>query len=189
MVNRHQVKRPLPFWFAVVVPATLAGHALAYALTGQNAADGHHGWMVAAWEASTALMIAAALFLTGESLLRRHILIHTDTEQSLLALSIRLALSQIALFSAMEAAEGTHVGIIGVLVQLVVAVAAAYMLSLFARMLVECARATKNVSRYLQRLLQAISSFVSRRPAQIAYTLFVRAGTARFQRPPPPFVV
>ena len=179
------VKRPLPLWLAAVVPATLAGHGLAYALTGRSAADGHHAWMLPALECSLALLAAVCLICARESLLKARILMHTAAERSGIALWPRLALSQIVLFSVMERAEGGHAGALGVLMQMIVALFVAYVLSLFARLLIACAQSAHLASRYLQRLLQSVSSCVSRRPAPIAYALAVHAGTSRFQRPPP----
>ena len=184
-MNTRIVKRPLPLWFAAVVPATLVGHGLAYAISGQSAADGRHAWMLPALECSLALLLALSFLCAGQALLKAHIFVHTSVEKSCLALWPRLALAQIVLFSAIERAEGGHAGLMGVLAQVFVALLVAYVLSLFARLLGSCARSAEHASRYLARLLQSVTSFVSRRPAPIAYALAIHAGTSRFQRPPP----
>ncbi len=179
------VKRSLPVWLAAVVPATLAGHGLAYALSGRSAADGRHAWMAPALECSLALLVALALLCAAESLCRSNIFTHTAAERSCAELWPRLAVAQIALFAAIEHAEGAHAIWFGIVVQIVVALACAYVLSLFARLLAACARSAHGASRYLERLQQTVSSYISRRPSPIAYALAVHAGTSRFQRPPP----
>jgi hypothetical protein len=140
--------------------------------------------MAPALECSLALLFAICSTLLGSALLRAGVLMHTAAERSWIALWPRLAVLQLALFALMEHAEGTHAGILGCLVQLLTAFAAAYVLCLFARLLARC-RQGADASRYLERALRAVTSFVSRRPAPIAYALAVRAGTSRFQRPPP----
>jgi hypothetical protein len=141
--------------------------------------------MAAAVECSLALLIAVSGALLGSALLRAGVLMHTPAERSWIALWPRLALLQLALFTGMERAEGSHAGIFGCLIQLLTALAAAYVLYLFARLLARCHQAGDTAGSYLGRALRAITSFVSRRPAVAAHTLAVRAGTARFQRPPP----
>jgi hypothetical protein len=179
------LKRALPLWLAAVVPATLAGHALAYALSGRSAADGHHAWMAPALECSLALLFAICSALLGTALLKAGILMHTAAERSWIALWPRLAVVQLALFIVMERAEGAHAGTFGCIMQILTALLAAYVLNLFARLLACCVKSTVAVSRYLERALHTVTSFVSRRPAPAAYALAVRAGRARFQRPPP----
>ena len=179
------MKRPLPLWLAAVVPTTLAGHGFAYALAGQSAADGRHAWLLPTLECSLALLIAVSLVRTHESLLKARVLIHTPAERSVAALWCRLAFSQIALFGVIEQLEGSHISLTGILVQLCLAAVIACVLAAFARLMIECARGARLAGVYLLRLLQGANSFVSSRPAPIAYALAVRAGTARFQRPPP----
>jgi hypothetical protein len=147
--------------------------------------DGHHGWMMPALECSLAVLIAALLLCAGESLLKARILVHTPSEQSCAQLWLRMSLLQTALFTVMEQAEGGHAGFAGAIVQIVVALLAAYLLSLFAHLVVTCACGAHEASQFLRRLLEQPVSFVSRRPAPIALALAVNAGTARFQRPPP----
>jgi hypothetical protein len=179
------MKRALPLWLAAVVPATLAGHGLTYAVTGQNAGDGHHAWMAPALEVSIALLIAACLALALDALLRVGVFTHTSAERSWLALWPRLSVAQLALFAAVEHAEGANAGLVGCAVQIFIALVVAYMLYAFAQLLVRCARGTEAASRYLERVLRTVTSFVSRRPAPVAYALAIHAGRARFQRPPP----
>lgn len=180
------MKRPLPVWIAAAVPATLAGHGLAYALAGQSAADGHHAWVAPALECSMALLLAACLLLIGGSLLKAGVLMHTAAERSCIALWPRLACAQLSLFFIMEHAEGGHVTLLGAAVQIVLAAAVAYVLSLFAQLLVRCIRGAEAASRYLERLLCGAMPFAGRRPqAVMVCALAVRAGSARFQRPPP----
>jgi hypothetical protein len=170
------VKRALPLWIAAVLPATLAGHALAYALAGQSAADARHAWLAPALELSIALFLAAAAML---------FLRLSAAEQSVWALFPRLAFAQAALFSAIELGEGNHVSLSGVLMQIAVALLAACALSLIARLLHRCRTAAEDTGRYLERLRERPLAFVPRRPVFRAYALAVHAGSARFQRPPP----
>lgn len=179
------MKRPLPVWIAAVVPATLVGHGLAYAMAGRSGADAHHAWVAPALECSLAVLAALCCALMAGALLKAGVLAHTAAERSTIELWPRLAVAQLAMFFAMERVEGTHAGLAGSLVQVLVALCVAYVLSLFSRLLVRCIAQTHAASQYLQRLLEDGSRFISRRPYCVAHALAVRAGTARFQRPPP----
>lgn len=179
------MKRPLPVWIAAVVPATLVGHGLAYALAGRSGADAHHAWVAPALECSLAVMAALCCALLAGALLKAGVLIHTAAERSTIELWPRLAIAQLVMFSVMERLEGAHAGVLGLLVQVLVALYAAYVLSLFSRLLVRCIAQANAASAYLERLLDGAAQFVSRRSPCIAHELAVRAGTARFQRPPP----
>jgi hypothetical protein len=141
--------------------------------------------MAPALEVSLALLLAAGTALTVDALLKSGIFTHTSAERSWLALWPRLSFAQLALFAAVEHSEGTRAGILGCAIQVIVALITAYMLYAFARLLVRCARGSEAASRYLERMLRTVTSFVSRRPAAVAYALAVHAGRARFQRPPP----
>ena len=179
------VKRALPLWLAAAVPAALAGHGLTYALMGRTTADGHHAWVGAALEYSLVLLLSLCSAALGSTLLRAGVLIHTSAERSWVSLWPRLAFVQMALFAGMERAEGTHVGVLGCAIQILTALVAAYLLYLFGRLLVRCRISGEALSGYLKREYPALTSFISRRPGAIAHPLAVRAGTARFQRPPP----
>jgi hypothetical protein len=141
--------------------------------------------MIPVLECSIALLAAILALCLAQSLLKARILVHTAAEKTCLALWPRLAIAQTLIFIAMERAEGRHAGLSGAAVQILVALAVSYVLSLFTRVLVACAQCAEHASRYLARLLQTVNTFVSRRPTGIAYALAVHAGTARFQRPPP----
>lgn len=180
------MKRRLPLWVAAVVPATLGGHGLAYALAGRSVADGHHAWLAPTLECSLALLAALCLLLACGALLKAGIFTQTKIQQSCAALWPRLAVAQIALFAIVEHAEGAHVTLAGVLMQIAIALLAAYVLSLFTRLLSRCALGTQAASAYLQRLLDEVARYVSLPAAESpAFALAVRAGTSRFQRPPP----
>jgi hypothetical protein len=179
------VRRPLPVWIAAVVPATLVGHGIAYAIAGRTATDAHHAWVAPALECSLALLAALCCAMLAGALLKAGILVHTAAERSTIELVPRLALAQLTMFAAMERVEGTHAGLTGCAVQIAVALCVAYVLSLFSRLLVRCIENADAASQYLQRLLDSPAHFVSRRPYHVAYALAVRAGAARFQRPPP----
>lgn len=180
------MKRPLPVWIAAVVPATLVGHGLAYAAGGRSAGDPQHAWVAPALECSIAVLAALCCALVSGSLLKAGIMAHTAAERLVTELWPRLAASQLVFFSVMERAEGTHASIAGCIVQVVIALAAAYVLSLFSRLLVRCIASADAACEYLRRLAGDFTSvFVSREPQSIALALAVRAGNARFQRPPP----
>ena len=180
------MKRPLPLWIAAVVPATLVGHGLAYAIAGRSAADSHHAWIEPALECSFAVLAALCCWLLSDALVKAGVMVHTAAERSTLDLAPRLALAQLALFAGMERAEGTHAGVIGCIVQIAVALAVGYVLSLFTRLLACCAASADAACEYLRRLAAcAPSRFIARDPQCVAYALAVRAGNARFQRPPP----
>jgi hypothetical protein len=148
-------------------------------------ADGHHLWLVPAFECSLAVLATLCLLLTGDALLKAGVFAHTRIEQSCTALWPRLAIAQAALFSIAEYAEGTHVTLTGILVQIAVALAAAYVLSLFMGLLSKCALGAKVASAYLQRLQHDCTRYISQDAATPAFALAVRAGASRFQRPPP----
>jgi hypothetical protein len=180
------VKRPLPLWIATVVPATLVGHGLAYAAAGRSVADAHHAWVAPALECSLAVLATLCFALVADALLKAGILAHTSAERSVLELWPRLAVAQLTMFAAMERLEGTNAGVIGCLVQIAVALCVAYVLSIFSRLLVRCIAGAASAARYLARLTQAAAPlFVVPQFNFAAHALAVRAGTARFQRPPP----
>jgi hypothetical protein len=138
-----------------------------------------------ALEVSVALLIASCMVLAVDALVSAGFFRHTAAERSWLELWPRLSVAQLALFAAIEHAEGTNAGLLGCAVQIFVAFMTAYVLYVFAQLLVQCARGAEAASRYLQRILHSVTSFVSRRPAPVAYALAVHAGASRFQRPPP----
>lgn len=179
------MKRALPLWLAAVVPTTLAAHGLAYILSGRSTAGAEHAWVMPAMECSVAFLVALCTAATASALLRAGVFMHTAAEHSTIALWGRLAVSQIAIFALMEQAEGSHAGLFGCAVQVLAALCVAFLLALFSRMLARCVRCARSFSRYIERISRIGSTFVPRRPRSIAYALFVCAGSARFQRPPP----
>ena len=154
-------------------------------MTGRSAADAQHSWMVPALEISIALLFAICTALIGGTLCRAGILKRTRAERSLFALWPRLAAAQMLLFALIERGEGTAAHFSGFLVQILVALVAAWVLCLFARVIARCRAHSNEAGAVLERILAARTSFISRRPPQLAYALAVRAGRARFQRPPP----
>jgi len=179
------VKRALPLWLAAVVPTTLAAHGLGYVLTGRNATDGVHAWVLPALECSTAFLVALCSSLLANALLRTGFFVHTAVERSTFALWTRLALSQLAIYVAMERAEGGHAGLLGCAVQIIAALVVAYLLSLFSCVLERFEGSAVIALRYLEHFANCSAIIVSNRGFSTAYALAVRAGTARFQRPPP----
>lgn len=180
------MKRPLPLWIAAVVPATLVGHGLAYAIGGRSAAGAQHAWVAPALECSLAVLAAMCCALMADALLKAGILAHTAAERSTMELWPRLALAQLAMFAAMERLEGTQAGVAGCVVQIAVALCVAYVLSLFSRLLVRCIAGAQAASRFLERLTQSPAALpVAAYPQCVAHALAVRAGSSRFKRPPP----
>lgn len=96
------MKRAFPLWLAAVVPATLAAHGLAYALSGRNANDLQHGYVAPALECSLALVVAMCFALVGGTLVKARIVMHTAAERSTSELWPRLAFAQLALFAALK---------------------------------------------------------------------------------------
>lgn len=141
--------------------------------------------MAPALEISLALLAAICATLLAKTLVRAGVFTHTAAERSWSELFVRLAPAQLALFAAIERSEGGHAGALGCVLQILVALIAAYILYAFAHLLERCAQGTQSASRYLQRMLHGVTSFVSRRPAPLAYALAIHAGRSRFQRPPP----
>jgi hypothetical protein len=177
--------KALPVWTAAVVPATLAGHGVAYALAGRNLADGHHAWIAPGLEISVAVLLAVCTVMLGGALMRLHLLVRSGIEQSLFALWPRLCVAQLAMFVLMERAEGTHASALGCTVQVAVALCVAYLLSLFARLVADCIAGAEEAGRYLERLLAPRATFVFREPQWCMNSLAVRVGSYRFKRPPP----
>jgi len=163
----------------------LVGHAAGYALSGRPLIDARHGWFASALENSSIALIALCAILVACALLYAGFFKHSSIERSLVELWPRLAIAQIVLFAAAESAEGLHLTPAGILTQIATALCAAYLLSLFSRLLLRCIAHTDEAQRYLQRLLEEVAAFVCREPAPRSVTLFASAGHSRFQRPPP----
>lgn len=178
------MKRPLPLWLAAVLPATIAAHALSYAVTGQSMADGRHLWLVPALESSLAVLLVLATALVGGALVRAGIFARPAVEASPLRLWLRLAFAQTALFATIEHAEGTPVGLVGCAIQVAVALGIALLLCAFARALAGCVRAGDAAAQFLTRI--ATPPVFLHRPLSPAAALAAVTGTRRYQRPPPP---
>lgn len=148
-------------------------------------ADGHHAWFAPTFEISGAVLIALCLALAGSALMRARVVARVGVERSLVALWPRLALAQLVLFAGMERAEGTHATLLGYAVQIVIALGAAFVLSLFARLLARCIDSASEAGKYLERLFAETASFVPRRSVWCPSTLAVHIGSRRFVRPPP----
>ena len=179
------MRKRLPLWLAVAVPAMLLGHAGGYALAGRQIVDARHGWFAFALENSGVALIAVCAVLIACALFYSRALKSARIETSLLQLWPRMAVAQIALFACAESAEGLQVTVIGILTQLAVAFCAAYFLSLFSRLLVRCVESSAEAARYLARLFNTGSILVGTDPAPLTLKLFACAGPKSFQRPPP----
>jgi hypothetical protein len=170
-------------WLLAAVPATLAGHGLAYLLTGQNQADGHHAYVVPALELSAALLFSfcAATLLRALSTPRL-----STIGSSLVANAAKLALVQVALFAFIERIEGYAPSPIAYLVQIFVALLAALAIAHFTRLVRRCEHASLEAGEYLRRS-KAHAGRLSVRTARRspARALTISTGTSRFQRPPP----
>ncbi len=179
------VSKRLPLWFAAVVPSMALGHVAGYALSGTTAADGHHGWLTPALEVSAAALIGIGALIVASTLLRAGIFRRSTIESSVLALAPRLAASQILLFGAAETFEGRAITPAGIATQLASALLAAYVLSLFSKLIERCIVCADEAGSYLERIAAATTTFSLIHPQPRAVALFVSAGNSRFQRPPP----
>ncbi|HVA29537.1 MAG TPA: hypothetical protein VNF68_15250 [Candidatus Baltobacteraceae bacterium] len=179
------MKRPLPLWIFAAIPATLAGHALAYALGGRVMADGHHRWFGPLLECALALLLAVSLWLLGDVMVKARVLARDIIERNALRLWPRMAAAQVVLFLSIEGIEGTSIRWTDVAVQVLVALIAAYALGLFARVLEACARGTAQAVRYLERLRRANLSFAGREPSTQSIAATLIFGTFRWGRAPP----
>lgn len=163
----------------------LAGHAAAYALTGQSQADGHHGYFVGFVLYSTVLAalyaaLAVTRALTGAGCI-------APVHDSFAATWLKLCVAQVALFAVAERLESSYVApLAGCIAQIVVAAAAAAIVVFFARFLSRCERAYRKTEPYIRRLPAIEGGIrIGRAPLASAFALSVRAGQSRFQRPPP----
>ncbi len=179
------VSKRLPLWFAAVIPAMAAGHAAGYTLSGASLADGRHGWLSPALEVCTAALIGLGALIVASTLLRAGIFRRSKIESSVMALAPRLAASQLVLFVAAEAFEGRTVTPAGVATQLLSALLAAYMLSLFSKLVERCIACANEAGSYVERLAAVTAAFALVDPAPRTVALFASAGNSRFQRPPP----
>ncbi|MEO6991091.1 MAG: hypothetical protein ABI346_03485 [Candidatus Baltobacteraceae bacterium] len=180
------MRRSLPVWVFAALPATLAGHALAYVVTGQSAADGHHGYLgpLFAWSATTLLTVCSVL-LAG-ALTRSGAIAHLRMEPSAGRLLLRLGPLQVVLFWGLERAEGFSPSLLSYAAQLLVALVVALALAYFARLFARCVHAARDASVYLCRRFDfVLPSRLAFAPIAAGYALKVRAGESRFERPPP----
>jgi hypothetical protein len=157
---------------------------MAYAVLGRSMNGAPHEWVGPAVEYSLVLLGFVAAAAIGGTLLRFGILAHTAIERSCLSLWPRLAIAQAALFISAERLEGSRAGIVGVAVQIGAALAAAYLVSLFARVISACERLVDQVCRYCGRARRRVA-LIPRCRCTPHFSLAVCAGISRFQRPPP----
>lgn len=180
------MRRPLPVWLLAALPATLVGHAIAYALTGQSMADPRHGYFGPSLEFAAGFFLALCIVLVLGALTRAGAIARVRVEARTLPLWLKLAPLQVALFCALERAEGLLPSLAGCGVQIALALLLALTLASFARVLARCVRAASVAATYLQRLRgQTVERYLRREPVVCAYALSVRAGSSRFGRPPP----
>jgi len=179
------VKLRLHVWTIAAVPAMLAGHAAAYALTGQSQADGHHGYFAGFVLYSTVLAalygaLAVTRALTGMGCI-------APVHHSFATTWFKLCVAQVALFALAESLESSYVApLAGCVAQIVVAGVAAAIVAGFARFLSRCELAYRTAEPYIRRLFAIESGIrIGRAPLGLAFALSVRAGQSRFQRPPP----
>jgi len=171
-------------WFLAAIPATIVGHALAYVLTGHNQADGHHSYLVPAFECSVALLLAFCAARLLRALSRPRLL--SAAGYSLAAGMAKLSVIQIVLITLVERLEGFAPAPIAYAIQLLVALLTAIAIAYFAQLERRCERSTIQLSEYLRRCLALTDGLrFARALHSPAYTLTISAGTARFQRPPP----
>jgi hypothetical protein len=179
------VSRRLALWFAAVIPSMAAGHVAGYALSGTTAADGRHGWLSPTLELSAAALVGLGALIVASTLFRAGLFKRSKIESSVLALAPRVAAAQLVLFTLVETFEGRSVTPAGIATQLASALIAAYMLSLFSRLVKRCIACADEAGSYLERLAAPARAFSIVDPAPRALSLFATAGNSRFQRPPP----
>lgn len=163
----------------------LLGHAAAYGLAGRPLIDAHHGWFVFTLENSVAALLAICTLLIACALFYSRPLATRRIETSFLQLWPRMAAVQVILFSCAESIERVHVTVLGIVVQLAAAFCAAYLLSLFSRLLAHCIDASAEASRYFARSFGRAVFSLQRGMAPRGLALFACAGPKSFQRPPP----
>jgi len=179
------VSKRLPLWIAAVVPSMAAGHIAGYALTGITVSDGRHGWLTPTLEFSAATLLGLAALIVAGTLSRAGFLQRSKIESSVLALTPRLAASQLFLFVVIETFEGRSITPAGIATQILSALLAAYALSLFSKLVKRCIVFADEAGSYLERLVKAAASFAFAESAPRRIALFATAGSSRFQRPPP----
>jgi len=185
LAKPQPVSKRLPLWFAVVIPSMAAGHVAGYALSGVSTADGRHGWLTPALEVSAAALLGLGALIVASTLLRAGVFRRSNIESSILSLAPRLAASQIVLFVAAETLEGRAITPAGIATQIASALLAAYVLSLFSKLVKRCIACADEAGSYLERIITATAAFAVIEPAPRTVTLFASAGNSRFQRPPP----
>lgn len=170
-------------WLLAAIPGALAGHTLAYALTGQAQSDGHHGYLAPALQYSVVLLagVCGMLLLRALSKVARE----KAPQLCIHHVWLRLAVAQILFYAAVESLEGFAISPGATVAQLVVALLVALVLVQFSRLLSHAERAAEEGSRYLERLCAASPLHVFFNDRSPAYALCIAAGKARFQRPPP----
>lgn len=169
------------WWLLAAVPAAIAGHMVAYALTGRVQNDAHHAYLVPALQYS-------AFLCAGLGVVRLYLALGAQRMPSRLLrldeLWLRLCVAQILLYIAVESLEGFSVSALAIFAQVAVAFLAALALAGFSRLVSRCEQVAIEGSRYLARsAVTALPIFFNDRSP--AYALRIAAGTARFQRPPP----
>lgn len=182
---RKPVKRSLPLWAIAALPAMLAGHAAAYAVTGSPMTDGRHAWFAPAAQWSAAVLATMCMAMLASALSRCGLLTKTRIELSIAESWPRLAIAQLVLFGAVESLEGHSVTFLALAVQIAAALCAACLLYLFGRLVERCIDGAGEASVYLERFFIQAAAIAERALAPRAVALFVSAGHSRFQRPPP----
>ncbi len=179
------VRSRVALWWFAVVPATLFGHVLAYALGGRPVIDAQHAYLAPLLEISLVVLTAVVGASLASALMRTRglTLTTTGTTGHLVA---RLLPLQSLLYVALERAEGNLPTLIGLLAQLFAACLAAAVLIAVVRLLARCERAADEAATFITRDRTARAScFVTRSSTTPAFALAVRAGSSRLQRPPP----
>jgi hypothetical protein len=169
------------------IPATIVGHALAYVLTGRDQADGHHSYLLPAFECAFAVLLAFCAVRLYGALSRPRSPIALSS--SLAVTTAQLSVVQVVIFTLAERLEGFAPTPAGYAIQLLVALLAAVAIALFTNLVQRCERSAIELSEYLHRARALRFGLQIARPQSPAYALAVSAGVARFQRPPPQLFV
>lgn len=179
------MRQRIALWWFAVVPATLFGHVFAYALGGRTATDAHHAYLAPLLESSLVVLTAVVGASLASALVRaRGLALELETRTS--TLWTRLFPAQLALYLLLERAEGNGITLTGIAAQILAAFAAAVLLVAIVHVLDRCERAAEHAASFIARDRSVRPShYVTRTSNAPAHALAIRAGVARFQRPPP----
>lgn len=175
----------VPLWIAAAVPAALAGHTWLYAICACGHDAAVHAWVVPAFRFSLAVLTAICALLLWAAVSGAEWLSVGRTERVVAPLLFRLFLVQTLFYLAAERLEGNAPTLLGILLQLAVAIGAALLVAAFARLLDQAAERVRAFAAYLRRCPQRAAELVLEFHRSFTVAVDEAVGYARFQRPPP----